>query len=316
LLILCYHGFALQDEHLWNPELFISGARFRSRLEFLRVNKYCVLPLGEALERLRTGELPEQAVSITVDDGFYDFCAIAYPLLQEFGLPATVYASTYYVQHPWPVFDVMVSYLLWRAAESGRREFRCELLGNAPLSIHPAPSRQVSLRRLRAAVDAAGLSGRAREELLGELATALGIDYPALREARVLSLMTPEELRSLDPSLVDLQLHTHRHRMPAERTLLLREITENRAVLASTGRSPDSLVHFCYPSGVYRREMAPWLQEAGVMSATTCDPGLASIRDDPLFLPRFIDTEHTSLPEFGAWLSGLRGLVNRRSLGL
>jgi peptidoglycan/xylan/chitin deacetylase (PgdA/CDA1 family) len=316
LLILCYHGFALRDEHRWNPELFISAARFRARLEYLRSLECNVLPLSDGLERLRSGDLPARAVCLTVDDGLYDFSAVGYPLLREFSFPVTVYVSTYYVEHQWPVFDVMLSYLLWLGAERGRRELHHELLGQQVCKLHPAVERTRTLARFRTAVNAAGLGGRARDELLAGLASQLGIDYADLSRSRTLSLMTPTELRSLDPRLVDLQLHTHRHRMPEDRTLLLREIAENRAVLASTGRASESLVHFCYPSGQYRREAAPWLQEAGVVSATTCDPGLASRHDDPLFLPRFIDTELTAEPEFAAWLSGLRSILNRRTFGL
>jgi peptidoglycan/xylan/chitin deacetylase (PgdA/CDA1 family) len=315
-MILCYHGFALRDEHRWNPELFMTAETFRSRLAFLRDHDYTVLPLGEGLERLRGGGLPERAVCITVDDGLFDFSAVAYPLLREFAMPATVYVSTYYVEHAWPVFDVMVSYLLWRAAETGKRSFVCDLLEEKVLSLQPGSERSRSVEHCRMAANAAGLDGRAREELLAGLAGRLEVDYPDLRRARILSLMTPAELRALDPRIVDLQLHTHRHRMPADRALLLREIADNRAVLASTGRPGELLVHFCYPSGQYRHEAAPWLQEAGIVSATTCDPGLASSHDDPLFLPRFIDTELTAEPEFAAWLSGLRSILNRRTFGL
>ena len=36
LLILCYHGVSLQDEHEWNPELFVTPAFLRRRFEILR----------------------------------------------------------------------------------------------------------------------------------------------------------------------------------------------------------------------------------------------------------------------------------------
>src|SRR4026209_1713593 len=35
LLILCYHGFALGDEHRWDPQLVISPQTFRRRLGWL-----------------------------------------------------------------------------------------------------------------------------------------------------------------------------------------------------------------------------------------------------------------------------------------
>ena len=35
LLILCYHGISVRDEHQWWPGVFMRGAVFRRRLELL-----------------------------------------------------------------------------------------------------------------------------------------------------------------------------------------------------------------------------------------------------------------------------------------
>ena len=99
LLILCYHGVSLQDEHEWNGDLFVTPAFLRRRFEILRDREYAVLPLGEAVRSLRGGTLPPRSVVLTFDDGFYDFFAAAAPLLEEFGYPATNYVSSYYCSH-------------------------------------------------------------------------------------------------------------------------------------------------------------------------------------------------------------------------
>ena len=52
LLILCYHGVSTDDEHLWNPELYMPQDLFRKRLVSLRERRCNILPLGDALERL------------------------------------------------------------------------------------------------------------------------------------------------------------------------------------------------------------------------------------------------------------------------
>ena len=83
LLILCYHGFALEDEHLWDPALFVTRDHLESRLAFLSTQGYAVLPLGEGLTSLRAGTLPPRTVAITVDDGTYDFHAVAYPVFKR-----------------------------------------------------------------------------------------------------------------------------------------------------------------------------------------------------------------------------------------
>src|SRR5262249_16727983 len=106
LLILCYHGFALDDEHRWNPQLYVPPAHLEKRLVFLKDEGYRVLPLNEAVTRLAMGNLPPKAVVITVDDGTYDFHSVAYPIFQRHQVPVTVYVTSYYVFDPRPVFDV------------------------------------------------------------------------------------------------------------------------------------------------------------------------------------------------------------------
>src|ERR1700744_5845848 len=88
LLVLCWHGVSLADEHDWLPGLFISPQVFRRRLEAIRQLGCNVLPLDEALQRLWSGSLQPRSVAITFDDGFYDFYANAAPIMQEFGFPA------------------------------------------------------------------------------------------------------------------------------------------------------------------------------------------------------------------------------------
>ena len=71
-------------------------------------------------------------------------------------------------------------------------------------------------------------------------------------------------------------------------------------------------VHFCYPSGVYEEQFLTWLEEENVVSATTCDMGLASSRSNKLLLPRVVDVSRRTPIEFESWLSGLGDLLALR----
>ena len=94
LMILCYHGVSLADEHEWNPTLYISPRTLTGRLDALRRLGCTVLSLPEAVDRLFAENLPQRAVVLTFDDGYYDFKAKALPLLEERRYPATVYVTT------------------------------------------------------------------------------------------------------------------------------------------------------------------------------------------------------------------------------
>src|SRR6185503_1224117 len=95
-----------------------------------------------------------------------------------------------------------------------------------------------------------------------------------------------------------------------DRDLFLREIEENSASIRQmTGITAS---HLCYPSGIYDSEFIPWLKDVGIVSATTCDSGLASDKSNRHLLPRIIDTSTLSLTEFEGWVSGVSGMLPRR----
>jgi peptidoglycan/xylan/chitin deacetylase (PgdA/CDA1 family) len=146
-----------------------------------------------------------------------------------------------------------------------------------------------------------------RQALADRIAAALNVDLGPVRAGRWLSLASVDELRRAAGEGLDVQLHTHRHRFPVSRELALRELRDNRAVLEPLVGHP--LRHFCYPSGYFRPAHLPWLEEAGVESATTCDAGLNRRGDSPLTLRRFLDDSRTSQLEFEAELSGFSELL-------
>jgi peptidoglycan/xylan/chitin deacetylase (PgdA/CDA1 family) len=159
----------------------------------------------------------------------------------------------------------------------------------------------------------AGWSAEEKDELATEISRQIGFDLDALRERRSFYLMDKEELADLDPELVDIQLHTHRHRTPRDESLFTRELTDNRYAIRELIPSRERPVHFCYPSGDYDLQFLPWLRSQGIVSATTCETGMASANDDPLLLPRLIDTMQVSRLVFESWLDGTASFLPQRA---
>lgn len=309
LLILAYHGISLDDEHEWDPSLYISPERFRRRMQLLKNSNCAVLPLAEAIERLYAGDLPDRCVALTFDDGNHDFYKEAYPIIREFGFPVTVYLTTFYAHYPRPVFDVICSYLLWkgRGAELDLREITGQ---EARVNLADEGARAGAIAELRRFARERKFSAEEKDALIGAIAKRLKIDYDAIGSKRLLSILSPDEVKALAAEGVDIQLHTHRHRTPMQRSLFLREIEDNRnSIRLMTGASAN---HFCYPSGVYDPAFLPWLEEANVRSATTCELGFATRQSHPLLLPRFLDVSGLSDLEFEGWLTGVAAALPRR----
>ena len=310
LLILCYHGLSLKDEHEWRGNLFVTPAFFRGRLEILARRRYKILPLGDALAMLQEGSLPPKSVVITFDDGFHDFHQLAYPLLGEFGFPATVYQTTYYCDHPFPVFNLIVSYLLWRGAGRRLEGAVCGVPGVFDLSPGGDPNRVVGV--FLEVARQRDYTAAQKNELAARVAGELGVDYAEILRLRMLQLMTPSEVSGIAAGGIDVELHTHRHRTPLEESSFIREIRDNRQWLAAaTGTQP---AHFCYPSGHHCNEFLPWLRAERVVSAATCDYGLATRTCEPLLLPRLLDSMNVTEVEFEGWLAGLSSLLPHRRI--
>jgi peptidoglycan/xylan/chitin deacetylase (PgdA/CDA1 family) len=285
LVILCYHGISLRDEHQWEGGLYITPAFFRRRLEFLRNWNANVLPLAEGLERLREGSLPPRSVVLTFDDGFYDFYLHAFPALRDFGYPCTVYLTTWYTRYRLPIFNLAAKYLLWKRGEGSEQ-------------------REKAVNEYMARIAAEGLDAESTDLIARGLAEDIGTDYDSILRDRLFQIMSEDEVAAIAAAGIDIQLHTHRHRTPSDRDLFLREIRDNARVIEEmTGRSPR---HFCYPSGVTSAAFLPWLKESGVESATTCVHGLATPQSDPLLLPRYLDGCGVTELDFESWLSGMR----------
>jgi peptidoglycan/xylan/chitin deacetylase (PgdA/CDA1 family) len=177
------------------------------------------------------------------------------------------------------------------------------------LGHHEAAAR--ALKDVRDFARLARLSPEEKDELVVRWANALGVEYGAIVEKRILHIMTAGEVAAVAAGGMDIQLHTHRHRTPSDKTLFLREIEDNRTRIEEmTGSVPT---HFCYPSGVHEEAFLPWLREAGVESATTCDPGITTRGSDPLLLPRLVDSSTLSAVEFEGWLAGVADMLPRRA---
>jgi peptidoglycan/xylan/chitin deacetylase (PgdA/CDA1 family) len=309
LLILAYHGVSTDDEHLWNGSMYLSAEMFRARLEMISRTGCAVLPLAEAITRLYANDLPDRSVAITFDDGNFDFKERAFPLLKEFGFPSTLYLTTFYSHYNKPIFGIFCEYLLWKG-QAATLDLKKITGQDSKVDLNTLAARNAALREIERHVRAQKLSAEEKTVLAEMLARRLKLDYDALIEKRIMHLLTPEEVTRLASQGADVQLHTHRHRTPLDRELFLREIEDNRrSIQAMTGLRAS---HFCYPSGIYDPRFLPWLQEAAIVSATTCETGFASRSAHQLLLPRFLDNAALSSIEFESWLTGVSAALPRR----
>ncbi|WP_022668870.1 polysaccharide deacetylase family protein [Desulfospira joergensenii] len=90
-IILMYHMVSepankKEGRFVCTPELF------RRQIEYLHNKKFNVISLPNAVDALKGGKyIPQKTIVITFDDGYLDTYQNAFPVLLEFGFPATVF---------------------------------------------------------------------------------------------------------------------------------------------------------------------------------------------------------------------------------
>jgi len=309
LRILCYHGASWEDEHLFYPKLFMSPANFEQRITWLERRGFAVLSLSDALRKRRENRLPRLPAVITIDDGWSGTGEFMLPLLRKHGFPATLYVATRALDEPGPVLHIYINHLLWRA--------RMTTIDLATVDPRLSGQHRLAAPADRSAV-AAKLNQLLREidtrteghALVDRLADRLASGSPVRTGQRMFALMTGDELAHVHEFGVDLQLHTHNHRMPIDDIDKVRsEIDSNRTALAPLATT--RLRHFCYPDGMHHPSLLPILAELGIESATTCEPGLVDANTPDLLLPRFLDADDLDSIVFEAEMSGILELARR-----
>lgn len=89
--IIMYHRFGESNLPSTNIQLDV----FDAHLQTIRDEGWTVLPLAEIVSKLKSGEtLPDKALAITIDDAFSSVYAEAFPRLQAYDYPFTIFVAT------------------------------------------------------------------------------------------------------------------------------------------------------------------------------------------------------------------------------
>lgn len=306
LRILCYHGLWTLPDAPFGESLFMGVDQFRARMRWLAGSGHPVLDLDEAVKLLIADRLPAGAVVITIDDGWLSTYSHMLPILEELGLPATLYMSTWYADRPLPVLNVALAYLVERSTVAS-----LDLSGIAPGLDGHVPldgDRHALAMRIFHAIDA--LPPVDRPGAYERIARRAGADPATLLSQ--FRYMTAGEIADAGRRGLRIELHTHKHRsVTLHLDELAREIADNRQALHRAGAG-QHFDHFCYPGGYYQPEAEPILAGCGIISATLTQRGLNPPGTHPMRLRRLLDGPRVSQIEFEAWLAGIFEPIDRR----
>ena len=282
LLVLIYHRVLARPDPLLSDEPDVE--RFAAQMDLL-ASLFNVLPMSEAVQRLKTDSLPARAVCITFDDGYANNIEVAAPVLAARGLPATVFVSTGFVGGGRMWNDTIIETV--RAAPT---ELDLSRFGLGVYVLTDAQARRNAVDSIIAALKY--LQPVERLHRVEEIAAHLGCELP--RDL----MMSESQLQALQSRGIEVGAHTVNH--PVLTSL---GDEESRAEILSSKRRLEeitgaSVATFAYPNGRPRRDYEPrhvrLARECGFAAAVSTAWGAASADSDLFQIPRIAPWDRTA----------------------
>ncbi len=309
--ILCYHGGVIGDEDGYNPKLFFSEHTFEKRMQWLRHKGFSIVPLDSVNE---SGPLSRLPTVITFDDGWYSTASKLLPVLDRLDMPSTLYLCTSHFLEGYPIANVATRYIIWKSL---LHNVTLQGLGtdiDGDYSLRSAKQRESLATKIVPWINT--LSDHdAICSKLEQFSKCMSVQASDLQlGSRRFQYVNPEELLLLAAQGCSIELHGHIHRYPVgDPAALNDDLQRCFNVIDELGLPRPK--HYCYPSGSFDAYAPTIFKKLGVLTATTCVPGLISKVDakNCYFLPRFLDGGSINTLEFEAEMSGFAPYIRQLS---
>jgi len=300
-VILMYHRIADLPA---DPQLLaVTGQHFAEHLDVIQ-SSYRPMRLEGLAAALRDGRVPDGAVVVTMDDGYADNLHSARPLLESYGVPATIFVTSGYVRSGRPFWWDELERIILRPgtllprlrfeAKGQSREYDVEMVRYSDRDWEHHRAWHVELagnptarHRLYRTLydDLYRLTAQDRATAIG----ALRHSVTSQADCSVGRPLTADELLQLARSpLVDIGAHGVTHAslpqlLPPEQRY---EIQESRLQLEGILDRP--VTTFGYPHGGVTPEIVELVQQAAFGCAGASEAEAVTRRSHPYRLPRML----------------------------
>jgi len=280
--ILIYHRVLDKPDPLRPSEVDV--VRFDAQMKIIR-RFFNVIPLSDVEYARNGGGLHSRALAITFDDGYLDNYTNALPVLKKYGLPATFFISTGFLEN-----GIMWNDVVTETIRATRKSF-LDLTNHGLHTYDLQDNRLVTLGRLLS--DLKYLPFDRRKTVIDELPDMLEVD-----RCRGL-MMSAENVRSMVESGMTVGAHTVNHPILSKLSLedASSEIQTGKAQLESIVQREVNL--FAYPNGKpfidYEDVHVKIVKESGFTCAVSTSWGVASSGSDIYQLPRFTPWDKSNM---------------------
>jgi peptidoglycan/xylan/chitin deacetylase (PgdA/CDA1 family) len=231
-------------------------------------SRFRVLPLSALVTALRAGELPDNAIAVTLDDGYRDNYLRAYPILRQYSIPATIFLTTSVIGSDRQLWhdDVFSAFRMTTAPTL--EPFASGSVGGPLTTVGDRLRVQHEfLAHIRT------LDAGERTAAIARLRDQLRVGPPPKTPGLML---TWDEIRTMSRGGIQFGSHTVTHPILSriDRVQAMRELTDSKNTIEEQLGLP--VEGFAYPNGT-RTDFLPdtksLLREAGYTYAVTTIPG-------------------------------------------
>jgi peptidoglycan/xylan/chitin deacetylase (PgdA/CDA1 family) len=292
VVILLYHRVSPAEDMYLPP---LDPVSFREQIKYVADN-FEILGLDQLAAMIRSGRsLPEKAAVITIDDGYRDSYEYAYPILQEYEAPATVFVVTGNLDNGELFWWDRVDYILKHTTKG---KLNLEGLGNYRL--------EAADNRFSAIDNVNGKLKRIPDDQKNLIITKLSsvCDVKIPRQVAEEVLLSWENVREMSKGGIVFGAHSVNHpiltNMPVD--LARDEIVVSKRNLEK--RLGKRVTSFSYPDGDLNVRIAKLVARNGFTCAVSVGPSkLVNVSDDVYRLSRICPGEDYG--KFKALISGL-----------
>ena len=297
--IVAYHRVG-PSHYSWSLES-IECERFRLHLEYFS-RSFDIVPLAVLVQAVRSGtSFSSDTLALTFDDGYRDFYEYAYPMLKEFGVPATVFLGTGSIGTGRLYWWDKVGYIVHN---TGTARLDLAWAGFDTLDDTSNPS-QVTSRLLD---QLKMMPEQRKERIISQLNMDSDLDIPMSLASEL--YLSWKELEDISREYPSIEFGGHTVTQPILMNISLREVEwevrESKQEIEK--RLGKQCRLFSYPNGDYNDHIARIVEQCGYDGAVTGRPQeLIGLGANPFGLTRIGATASDEIGDLEAKLTGLWG---------
>lgn len=249
----------------------ISVDQFRAQMKIVK-QYFNPLTLSELVGAYELGEIPNNAVVITIDDGYFDFADYTWPILQEIGIPATIFITTGFVNRDLWLWPDEIKYAI-RCTK--KREISLPVLGEVII-------KNSLVNAWNTLADyCLTVQNQEKNNIIDWLYCELEVERP-VKAPSEFSAVSWDQLKGMVASGLEVGSHSHTHPILTKlnQVELHEELYLSKALIKKNlDIDPTS---FCYPNGMsvdFDQNIKELVNKAGYKYAVAAFPAIRPLSD-------------------------------------